>query len=359
MTDTQHFDLENRLDSVTVGSETTQFVYDGDGNLVKKVAPGGTTTVYIGALYEVELSAAPTPAPIPASSDTSTLSGLRPNLVAFLKADRPAVPLAAKTATPTRTPTRTPTPSGPTNTPTATSTPTVTSVPPTSTGLKSPSIQSADTGGDGDGYEFSPGSAFADDSVFAADNNSGTNTITDCANGTPAPRPQNCAGAWLICSSARIWQRAPTAHRPMAAEPIAVTLLVIEALERLGVPYVIGGSLASALHGVVRATLDADLVADLRPEHAALLVRALGPAFYADGDAIRTAIERRANFNVIYLDSMFKVDEFVAGGRPLDRQDQVVPAQCRPAFEPCRYPLPGNIATSVSSASSAPPIWLS
>jgi len=54
----------------------------------------------------------------------------------------------------------------------------------------------------------------------------------------------------------------------MLTEPVAVTLLVVEALEALGVPYLIGGSLASAVHGVARATVDADLVADLRPEHA-------------------------------------------------------------------------------------------
>lgn len=33
----------------------------------------------------------------------------------------------------------------------------------------------------------------------------------------------------------------------MPSEPVAVTLLVIEALEALGVPYLIGGSLASAV----------------------------------------------------------------------------------------------------------------
>ena len=42
----------------------------------------------------------------------------------------------------------------------------------------------------------------------------------------------------------------------MLPEPVAVTLLVIEALEGLGVPYLIGGSLASAVHGVARATVD-------------------------------------------------------------------------------------------------------
>ena len=50
----------------------------------------------------------------------------------------------------------------------------------------------------------------------------------------------------------------------MLTEPIAVTLLVVEALEALDIPYFIGGSLASAVYGVVRATMDVDLVADLR-----------------------------------------------------------------------------------------------
>jgi len=105
----------------------------------------------------------------------------------------------------------------------------------------------------------------------------------------------------------------------MPAEPLAVTLLVIDALERLGVPYLIGGSLASAVHGVARATLDADVVADLRPEHAAPLARALDEAFYVDVEAIRDAVRRRSSFNVIHLETMFKVDVFVSRRRPFDR----------------------------------------
>ena len=53
----------------------------------------------------------------------------------------------------------------------------------------------------------------------------------------------------------------------MLTEQIAVTLAVVDALDTLGVVYAIGGSFASALHGVMRATMDADLVADL-PERA-------------------------------------------------------------------------------------------
>jgi hypothetical protein len=60
----------------------------------------------------------------------------------------------------------------------------------------------------------------------------------------------------------------------MLAEPLAVTLLVIEAFEKLSIPYLIGGSLASALHGTARSTLDTDLVADLRPERSAYVATA-------------------------------------------------------------------------------------
>ena len=49
----------------------------------------------------------------------------------------------------------------------------------------------------------------------------------------------------------------------MLAEPLRVTLQVIDTLEKLSVPYWIGGSLASAIHGVARATLDTDLIANL------------------------------------------------------------------------------------------------
>jgi hypothetical protein len=105
----------------------------------------------------------------------------------------------------------------------------------------------------------------------------------------------------------------------MLSEPVAVTLLVIEALEGLGVPYLIGGSLASAVHGVARATVDTDLVVDLRLEHAEQLAQALSGAFYVDAESIRDAIRHRSSFNVIHLETMFKVDVFVRKQRPFDQ----------------------------------------
>jgi len=105
----------------------------------------------------------------------------------------------------------------------------------------------------------------------------------------------------------------------MLAEPIAVTMMVTDALDALDVPYAIGGSFASAVHGVMRATMDADLVADLRMEHAQPLAQALGDAFHADVEMIRDAIRRHGSFNLIHLETMFKVDIFVAKPRAFDR----------------------------------------
>jgi hypothetical protein len=95
---------------------------------------------------------------------------------------------------------------------------------------------------------------------------------------------------------------------------------VVDAFEQLRVPYYVGGSLASSAHGVPRASIDADVIADLGPEQIAPLASALREAYYLSEERIRTAVEARRSFNLIHLATMFKVDVFVAKGRPFDRQ---------------------------------------
>lgn len=102
-------------------------------------------------------------------------------------------------------------------------------------------------------------------------------------------------------------------------EPIAVTLIVVEALEKLNVPYFIGGSLASAVQGVSRATMDADLIAELNEGHILPFTRSLGDAFYFDTETIRAAVHQHGTFNLIHFKTMFKVDIFVSKGRPFDK----------------------------------------
>jgi hypothetical protein len=88
-------------------------------------------------------------------------------------------------------------------------------------------------------------------------------------------------------------------------------LPVVDTLVALDVPYCVGGSVASSYAGVARATLDVDLVADLRLEHVEPLCRVLAQDYYLDRDMIHEAIGRRGTFNVIHLATMFKIDVFV------------------------------------------------
>jgi hypothetical protein len=99
-------------------------------------------------------------------------------------------------------------------------------------------------------------------------------------------------------------------------DPLAVVAEVAAVLDKLGAPYAIGGSLASSLHGVPRATLDADLVTALRREHSDPFEAALRDHFYVDALSIREAIDIRSSFNLIHLATMLKVDVFVPGADP-------------------------------------------
>ncbi len=50
---TYTFNSENRLAEVISGSQTTTFVYDGDGRRVKRLAYGGETTIDVGDHYQI------------------------------------------------------------------------------------------------------------------------------------------------------------------------------------------------------------------------------------------------------------------------------------------------------------------
>ncbi len=95
-------------------------------------------------------------------------------------------------------------------------------------------------------------------------------------------------------------------------EYFTAALKVVDVLESLGVPYLIGGSVASGIHGIPRSTQDVDLVVDMALHHAESFVAALAPGFYADLRAIQEAIRARRSFNLIHLETIVKLDLFVA-----------------------------------------------
>jgi len=101
---------------------------------------------------------------------------------------------------------------------------------------------------------------------------------------------------------------------------LAALTPIIAAFETLSVPYSVAGSVASSAHGIARATLDVDIVADMRLDHVDPLVAALARDYYVDRDAAADAVLRRAMFNVVHLSTMLKVDIYLLSARPFDRE---------------------------------------
>ena len=96
-------------------------------------------------------------------------------------------------------------------------------------------------------------------------------------------------------------------------DDLAVALTpLIDALERLGVAWYVGGSVASTVHGRFRATNDVDVIANLREEHASPLHVALEADHYVDEESIRDAVRHESSFNLVHFGTGLKIDVFVA-----------------------------------------------
>jgi len=186
--------LKLYLNNELVGETTTAGAWS---SVATTYEIGSTEGIYryYGSIDEVRISntvRVPTaiePTPIPTNTPTATYT-----FTSSPTATDTLTPTYTATATATNTPTDTPT-STPTNTATATFTltstttytpsPTSTNTPlpgPLNTGLLNASSNAAQTGGDNNGYEVNPINAYANDSIFAVDNNSGTGTSTSCTN---------------------------------------------------------------------------------------------------------------------------------------------------------------------------------
>ena len=94
---------------------------------------------------------------------------------------------------------------------------------------------------------------------------------------------------------------------------------VVLVLEKLAIPYYIGGSIASSMYGLARTTMDIDLVADVKLKHVASLRQELGKTYYIDQEMIKNAIHNSSSFNLIHLETVVKIDVFVFKDNPYHR----------------------------------------
>ncbi len=84
---------------------------------------------------------------------------------------------------------------------------------------------------------------------------------------------------------------------------------VTQALDDLGIPYMVVGGFAAIFYGEPRMTIDIDIVVDMERKHVEPLVKAFPfPDFYISKEGVLDALRRRYPFNIIQPATGAKVD---------------------------------------------------
>src|SRR5262245_60101945 len=104
--------------------------------------------------------------------------------------------------------------------------------------------------------------------------------------------------------------------------PHELMQLLASFFESHKIAYRVVGSMASMAYGEPRFTNDVDMVAELKPEHVALLCAAFAaPDFYVSEQAAREAVTRRFQFNIVHPASGLKADVIVPPDNDFSRSE--------------------------------------
>src|SRR3990172_7094001 len=107
---------------------------------------------------------------------------------------------------------------------------------------------------------------------------------------------------------------------------------VVEVLERLRIPYLVTGSIASMAYGEPCLNKDIDIVAEIQPDHINDLLAAFpSPEYYLSEEMIRGAIRSSGQFNIIHPTSGLKVDLILRQNTPFDQSRFARRKRLRPA----------------------------
>jgi len=91
-------------------------------------------------------------------------------------------------------------------------------------------------------------------------------------------------------------------------------------LNRLGVAYMLTGSMASNAWGIPRTTHDLDFVLQIPPAQTAALAAAFDGDYFVDEPAIRAAFQPPHQFNVIHVPSALKIDFWMLRPVPFEQE---------------------------------------
>jgi hypothetical protein len=102
--------------------------------------------------------------------------------------------------------------------------------------------------------------------------------------------------------------------------PVDLLRRLSETLDRLEIPYLITGSIASTAHGEPRFTNDIDVAVRLNESQVRAFCASFPPPeYFCSAEAAEKAVRDRFTFNIIHPASGLKVDVIVASDSEFDR----------------------------------------
>ncbi len=79
-------------------------------------------------------------------------------------------------------------------------------------------------------------------------------------------------------------------------------------IEPLGIKYMLTGAMAMMRYAAFRQTADIDIVLEFDSDDKDKFINALEPEYYVPHNAVRSAFETKRMFNVIHIETAFKID---------------------------------------------------
>ena len=151
---------------------------------------------------------------------------------------------------------------------------------------------------------------------------------------------------------------------PVAFNFYAAFSPLIEILDNLNVLYALGGSLASSLYGMQRATLQIDFIVALSQHHELFLTNGLAAHYFFHEQDVQIALKRKTSFTLIHLDSLLKVVVSLPELRAFDRQmlDRAHPLVLLEGYRPIPVLSPEDVVVLQleqfkSSGEQADEVW--
>lgn len=92
------------------------------------------------------------------------------------------------------------------------------------------------------------------------------------------------------------------------SEEIDVLKDVTQRLDKIGIQYMMTGSMAFALYSIPRMTRDIDIIINMFEGDVSKIIEIFQEDYYIDAVSVRQAIRYKSIFNIIHNESIIKVD---------------------------------------------------